>query len=180
MAAGQGDAEGLVIHRPDDDAGLLERERDDDHVQFALPQLLGQIDREVLADEQRHVRRMDVQSRNEPGKKVGRDRVDDAHAQRADQGVLALAGNILEALGLLQHPLRLLRDPFPDRGQANVGRGSFEQGNAETRFDLFQRDRKRRLADMAFLRRPPEMALMGQGHDVAKFGKGHVSKDTLR
>ena len=122
---------------------------------------------------------MRMKRRDKPRQQIRRDGINDAHTQRPNQWIFALPGNVLELGRFLQHSLCLLGDSLADRGRANVSRRALEKNGAQSRLHLFQRHRKCRLADVAFLRRPPKMAFLGQSHDIAQFGQRHARKKTI-
>ena len=82
--------------------------------------------------------------------------------QRPDQGILALRSDLVESGGFLQHPLRLCRNLLTQGSQAHVTRRTLEKQGADALLDLLQRDRQRRLADMAFFRSTAKVAFAGQ------------------
>ena len=110
---------------------------------------------------------------NQAWQQIRCDGVDNAQAEGADQRILALLGDFPEPDGLFQYPLGLLRHLLANRCQPHFGRTAFKEGDAVTLLDLLERNRERRLADMAFFGRPAKVALIGQGDDVTEFSEGH-------
>ncbi len=161
------DVERFVVERQGQDVGFVERQGDDDRVQFAVAQLVAQHVGEVFFDVQRHLRGDPVQLRDQVWEQVRADGVDRADFQRGGQLVLAGLGQFANALGLLQDLLCLGNDAFAYRGQAHGAFAALENQHTEFVFEFFHTHRQRRLADVAALGRMAEMLLLGEGHDVA-------------
>jgi hypothetical protein len=155
-----------VVDRLRDEALARKRLRQDGDVDVAQPQRLQELDRQPLLQDQRHLRRAPDHRRHQRGQEVRAYGVDDAQAQRARQRILALLGDLLDRRGLLQHPLGLLDDLRADRCDAHLGAAALEELDAEFVLQLLDRDRKRRLAHEAGLRRPSEVAFTGNCNNV--------------
>ncbi len=152
------------------------RQRQDNHVEIAVPEHFAEFRREALLDQQRHFRRAPVEQRNQLRHQIGADGVDRAKAQRAGEIVLALRREVLDHVGFFQHPLRLFDDALPNRRDCHFSRAALEQRDAEFIFEFFDRDRQCRLADETFFRGAAEMALACDGDDITQFGEGHDSR----
>lgn len=165
--------EGLVEQRLGQDVGFLERQGDDDRVEFAGTQLVAEDMGEVLLDVQRHLRRDPVQLGNQVREQVGSDGIDGADLQRRGQLVLAGLGQLADALGLFEDLLRLGDDAFAHWRQAHGALAALEDQHPQLVLELLHADREGRLADVATLGGTAEVLFLGEGDDVAQFGEGH-------
>lgn len=159
--------ERLVVQRQGQHVGFVERQGNDDRVEFAVAQFVAQNVGEVFFNVQRHLRGDPVQLWNQVREQVWADGVDRADFQRCGQLVFAGLGQFANALGLLKDFLRLGDDAFADRGHAYGALAALENQHTEFVFKFLHAHRQGRLADVAFLGRVAEMLLLGEGNDVA-------------
>jgi hypothetical protein len=166
-------AEGFVIDRLRDEAGLINRQGQHQYVEFGGLQPFQQVFGIALGDVQRHLRRQGLDARHQRRQQPGTDRVDHAETQWPGQRILAGGGDLGDAHRFGQCPFGLGHHLGADGRDADIAGTAFEQGNTEFLFKLLDRHRQRRLRHIALVRRAAEMALAGEGDDVAEFGQGH-------
>ena len=159
--------ERLIVERQGQYIGFVERQSDDDRVQFAIAQLVAQHMGEVFFDVQRHLRGDPVQLRNQVRKQVRADGVNGTDLERGGQLVLAGLGQFANALGLLQYLLRLGDDAFTYRGKAHGTFAALKNQHTEFVFQFFHTHRQGRLADVATFSRVAEVLFLGERNDVA-------------
>ena len=116
-----------------------------------------------------------LQRRNKVRQQVRRDRVDHAEPEQADQLVASRLRDVADAGRFLQHLLRLLDDALADRRYRHLALAALENLRAQLLLELLDRDRQRRLADEAMLRRPAEIAFLRDGDDIAQLVERHRS-----
>ena len=112
MLARHQHVERLVVKRQGQHVRFLERQGDDDRVQFAVAQFVAQHMREVFFDVQRHLRGDPVQLRDQVRKQIGANGVDRADLERGSQLVFTRLGQLANALRLLQYFLGLGHNAF--------------------------------------------------------------------
>ena len=110
---------------------------------------------------------------DERGQQIGRDGVDNAEPELADQRVFILFGDFLDDGGLFQYPFGLSDDLAAQRRHGNFRPAAFEQRYAQFIFEFFDGDRQRRLGDEAGLGRMAKMFMSRDGDDIFKFGQSH-------
>jgi hypothetical protein len=137
-----GDHERFVVQRLHRHAVFRQRQRHDGGVELALAQHFEQLDREILLQDQRHLRHFVDQVLHQRRQQVGADGVDHAQAQRAGQRVLVLLGQFLDGGGLLEHALGLGDDLRAQRRDGDFGAAAFEQDHAQLVFELLDGDRE--------------------------------------
>src|SRR3546814_2418213 len=103
----------LVVNRPCTQTVEIDRQRDADHVELVLTQLLQEARGEVLLDHQRHLRYGLAQYRHEARQQIGAHRVDRAEAQLAGEFVVYFASETLNATRLASQRLAgsMMRPP---------------------------------------------------------------------
>ena len=106
--------------------GFLERQRDDDRVQFAGAQLVAQDVGEVLFDVQQHVRSHAGAAAGSGAEHVGADGIDGTDLSGAASWFLPTWASSRMLCASLQHLLRLGDDAFAHGGQAHGALGAFE------------------------------------------------------
>ncbi len=167
------DLERLLVEELGDHARRREGQRDDRRIDASGFQRGFEMHGEVLLEVERHLRREDMQCRNEVGQQVGCHRVDDPQLQRADQLIAPRLRDPLDQRRLLQHLLRLLHDASADRRQRDLALAPLEEADVELLFQLLDRDRQRRLAHEAALRGAAEALLGRHRDDIAKLAQCH-------
>lgn len=108
--------ERFVVECLGENARLVKRQGNHDHIQSAVFQHRGQIGREGFLDFEGHGRRALVKRQDQIRQDVGSDCRDDAESQRSSELIFALGGKNLDLIRFLQHALSLMNDPFPQRG----------------------------------------------------------------
>ena len=137
MRAGHGSHERLVIQRCRCQPGVRKRFGEDGAIDLAGAQHLEQLDREVLLQHQRHLRRFVDHLAHQLGQQIGRDGVDHPQLERPGQRVLAALGNLCDVRGLLQHALRLAHDVFAQRRHRHLVGAALKQLDVQLFFELF-------------------------------------------
>ena len=121
-----------------------------------------------------------LQRRQQPRQHIGRERRDDAEPERAGQQAGAMPGEILKIAGGAEDPLGALRHLGPDLGQDRLAGAPLDQRDPEILLELLDLHRQGRLAHGAGLRRPPEMAVLGQRIEIAELSeRQHIDKIIL-
>ncbi|MNF66508.1 hypothetical protein D3C84_483020 [compost metagenome] len=114
-----------------------------------------------------------MQLRDQVREQVGADGVDGADLERRGQLVLAGLGQLADALGLLEHLLRLGDDAFADRSQAHGALAALEDQYTQLILELLHAHRQGRLADVATFGGAAEVLFLGKGDDIAQFRESH-------
>ena len=154
--------------------GLLDGQREQQHVERAFVQLMQQLLRLRLADVQVERGILPAQHRQQRRQQVGRDRGDDAEVQRARQLARPLAREVAEVAHLGEDAGRPLRDLPPLGGQPHALGPALQQLQAQLALQLLDLHRQGRLGDGAMLGRPAEVAEAGDGIEVAQLlERGH-------
>ena len=174
VIAGYSGYKRLVVQRRDRQVGIGKRLGQNRTVDLAGTQLLQQLDSEIFLQHQGHLRAERDVLAHQVGQQVGADGVDDAQAQCAGQRVFAALGDLADAVGLLQHALRLAHDLQPQRRDGDLVGVALEQLDLQFFLELLDRHAQRGLRHMAGLGAAAEMFFAGHGHDVFEFGEGHV------
>lgn len=165
--------ERFVVECLGENARLVKRQGNHDHIQFSVFQHGGQIDREGFFDFEGHSRRAFVKRRDQIRQDVGSDRGDDAESQRSSELIFALGGKNLDLIRFLQHALGLMNDPFPQRGQRNLVPSPLKNRCAQIIFQLLDGQAQGRLSHKDPLSGTPKMALLRHGDDILEFCQGH-------
>ena len=108
-----------------------------------------------------------MQLRDQMREQIRTHGIDRAYFKRSGQLVLAGLSQFANALGLLQHLLRLGHDGFAHGGYTHGTFAALENQHTEFVFQFFHTHRQGRLADMAALGGVAEVLLLGEGNDVA-------------
>ena len=174
MAFGNNDEERFVIQRLGYDARLLEWFGNDDCIDIATFERLGQDVGIVLFQHQRHFRRGFTQRGNELGQKVGGNGENQAEFERAFQFVLLFIGKVLDEFGFFQNPAGLGDNALARFGRDDVVAATVEQGYRQLFLQLFDGDGEGGLADKAASCGTSEVTFLCDGYDVTQFGQGHV------
>ena len=109
------------------------------------------------------------------GEQVRREGGEQAEAHGAGLGVLGVAGDAADRVGLPEDHPGPLDHPLAGVGQEDVARAPLDEGDAELLLELHDLGRQRRLADEARLGGPAEMAVVGHGDQVLEIAQVHRS-----
>jgi len=110
---------------------------------------------------------------DEIGQQIRADRVDDAEAQRAGNGVLATLGRLFDAGGAFDHRLSLAHDLLAEWRDGDFVRATLEQLDLQFIFELLDGHAQRGLGNEAGFGGSAEVPFAGHGNDVAQFGERH-------
>src|SRR5690606_21195111 len=144
------------------------RKREQHEIELAFHQLLVQLLRDVLVQEELQAGKRLAQRRQHARQKERRDRRDHAEVERPlERPVLAPRG-LGERGELPQAALRTRRDLAAGRGDRDLAVRAVDQVRAEQRLELAYRDAERRLGHVAGCRRASEMAVLGESDEIAQ------------
>ena len=174
MITGYGGYKRLVIQRRDRQVGIGKRLSQNGTVDLAGAQLFQQLDGEIFLQHQGHLRAECDVLAHQIGQQIRADGVDDAQAQGTGQRVFAALGDLADAVGLLQHTLRLAHDLQPQRRHGDLVGIALEQFDLQLFLELLDGHAQGRLRHMTSLGAAAKVLLAGHGHDVFEFGEGHI------
>ena len=105
------------------------------------------------------------------GQQVGRDRRDDADAQRPGQRIAQPPGGVDQIVGVDQHAARALDQVLARRREQHAPAVALEQAHAERALELRELRAQRRLRHAALLGRAPEAARVGDRDRVLELAQ---------
>jgi hypothetical protein len=148
---------------------------DDADVDAPLAQRLGLRQRVELEQAERHLG--DVLP--EEGQHVGEDarvggRLDEPHAQPPHLAQGGALRGPQRAVGLGEHLADLAEEGAPGGGELDAARAAHEQLGAHLLLEVADLPAERRLGDVQPRGRPPEVQLLGDGHEVAEVAELHA------
>ena len=158
------------------DLGIVDRQRDQDHVEVAAEELPHQRLGDGLAEMQGEVGETPLQLGQRRRQEIRRDRRDGAELERSRQHPLAM-------LGVVEQIAHRGKDgaPAPDDllallGQLDPRLSPLDQADLELVLHLLDLHAESRLGDGASLRRLAEMQRLRQGLEITQLAKRHHSR----
>ena len=168
MAFGKRHGEGLAVQLARLEAGHLDRQGENAHIELPAVQLLEHRRGLVLVQAQLQARQAPADRGCDLRQQVRADGRQQRHPQLAGERIALAARQRDDLVARLQDAPRARHDLFPGRGKRDVVGCPFDELHPEGLLEFFQLRRQRRLADEAARGRAAEVPVIGHGHQVAQ------------
>ena len=170
--AGTASRNGSSNSAADLDLALVERQREQHHVERAADELLDQDAGLRLAQLDAQIGKALLQRRQDLRQHIGRERRDHAEPQPSGEQPPAVARELGQVARGSEHALGAPRHLRAGLGQHHLAGPPLDQFDAEVLLQLADLHRKRRLGHRAGLRGLAEMPVLGQRGQISQLFQG--------